>query len=131
MPSWKRKAADAPGEQRTRALTRAELEREKALRLGLFALERAMGAPIGEIAKKYAVSTREVESALTSAERLQFVEAYRDIVRDKLVPAALVVYEMHLRQGSLEAAKAILEGLGVLQKPGAAPASGPGAPPRE
>lgn len=100
--------------------TLAEAEKAKALQTGLFALERAMGAPIAEIAAKYKVSKEEVEVALSSAERLNFVEAYRDLVRDRLVPQALVVYEMHLRQGDLDAAKAILEGVGVLQKPGQA-----------
>lgn len=103
----------------------ADTEKANALRVGLFALERAMGATINEIARKYQVTKDEVETALSSAERLQFIEAYRDLVRDRLVPQALVVYEFHLRQGSLEAAKAILEGVGVLTKPSSSAPVGP------
>lgn len=86
------------------------------LRTALIAIEKAMGRPVAEIAQKYKVSTDNVKKHLDLAVESGFIDHYRALLYDQLAPKVIAVYEAHLTMGSLEAARDLAFGLGILQK---------------
>lgn len=86
------------------------------LRTALIAIEKAMGRPVKEIAEKYAISPAGVKKSLELAQQSGFIDHYRALLYDQLAPKVLAVYEAHLAMGSLEAARDLAFGLGILQK---------------
>lgn len=88
------------------------------LRTALIAIEKAMGRSVKEISEKYRVSPEGVKRALELATETGFIDHYRALLYDNLAPKVLAVYEAHLTMGSLEAARDLAFGLGILQKNG-------------
>ena len=86
------------------------------LRAALMAIEAAMGRSVKDIATKYQVSPLTVRKDLSLAAESGFIDHYKALAHEGLVPTSLAVYEAHLQMGNLEAARDILYGLGVLQK---------------
>jgi DNA-binding Lrp family transcriptional regulator len=86
------------------------------LRGALVAVERAMGVPLSEIAKKYHISTETAKRYLDTAQEAGFIEHFRALIYERLVGKAMAVYEAKLEMGDLEAARDIAFGLGVLNK---------------
>lgn len=86
------------------------------LRTALIAIEKAMGRPVKDIAEKYKVSPANVKRHLDLAAESGFIDHYRALLYDNLAPKVLAVYEAHLTMGSLEAARDLAFGLGILQK---------------
>lgn len=88
--------------------------RVAGLRAGMMAIDKAMGMSIGDIAESYKVSRKTVSAYLSTAEEEGFVDHYRKMAFDRLGSKVLAVYEAHLDQGSLQAAKDLALGLGIL-----------------
>jgi DNA-binding Lrp family transcriptional regulator len=86
------------------------------LRAALMAIEAAVGKSVKDIAAKYQVSTLTVRRDLSLAAESGFIDHYKALAHEGLVPTSLAVYEAHLQMGNLDAARDILYGLGVLQK---------------
>jgi DNA-binding Lrp family transcriptional regulator len=86
------------------------------LRGALVAVERAMGVPLAEIAKKYHISPETARRYLDVAQEAGFIEHFRALIYERLVGKAMAVYEAKLEMGDLEAARDIAFGLGVLNK---------------
>lgn len=90
---------------------------DKDNRALVFMLERVAGKSIAEIATAYNCSRPTVSTYLAYGHQQNLIiNEARQILGDKLVPLAIAVYEMHLRQGSLEAAQDLLFGTGILQR---------------
>lgn len=96
----------------TEAKKKAKVE---GIRSSMMAIDRAMGMSIAEIAKSFSVSTATVKQALTDVEEEGFIDHYRKSMYDRLAPKVLAVYEAHLDQGNLNAARDLAQGLGILQ----------------
>jgi len=87
------------------------------LRSALVAIERALGGKsIEDLARKFRVTEKTIKKDLDLAAESGFIDHYKALLHDGAVPQAMAVYEAHLSMGSLEAARDILFGLGVLQK---------------
>lgn len=96
---------------------RLTMKEDKDNRALVFMLERVSGKSIEQISKKYEVSRVTVSNYLQYARDHQIViNEARHLLGDQLIPLAIAVYEMHLRQGSLEAAQDLLFGTGILHK---------------
>lgn len=97
---------------------RPTAEKKKAkitdLRAGMMAIDRAMGKSITEIADTYRCSNDKVKQYLSAAEEEGFIDHYRRSMYDRLGSKVLAVYEAHLDQGSLAAARDLAQGLGIL-----------------
>lgn len=93
----------------------AQKGKVEGLRAGMMAIDRALGMSISEIAKTFEVSPATVKNYLSSAEEEGFVDHYRKSMYDRLAPKVLAVYEAHLDQGSLQAARDLAQGLGILR----------------
>lgn len=92
-----------------------EAEKVKGLRAGMMAIDRAMGMSIKDIAEQYKVRPDNVKEYLSLAEEEGFVEHYRKMMYDRLGAKVLAVYDAHLDQGNLQAARDIAQGLGIFQ----------------
>lgn len=91
--------------------------REEETRARLIAADRLItGASLQEIARSYGIGTTRVKRALSHAERIGFYEDVEAAILERLVPKALAVYEAHLDRGSLDAARDVAYGVGVLRK---------------
>jgi transposase len=93
----------------------AEKGKVEGVRASMMAIDRAMGMSIKEIAEDFKVSPATVKSYLSTAEEEGFIDHYRRAMYDRLAPKVLAVYEAHLEQGSLQAARDLAQGLGILQ----------------
>ena len=87
----------------------------EGIRASMMAIDRAMGMSIAEIAKDFKVTLGTVKNYLSAAEEEGFIDHYRKSMYDRLAPKVLAVYEAHLDQGSLQAARDLAQGLGILQ----------------
>jgi DNA-binding Lrp family transcriptional regulator len=70
---------------------------------------------IKDIAEQYRISPSNVKEYLSLAEEEGFVEHYRKMMYDRLGAKVLAVYDAHLDQGNLQAARDIATGLGIFQ----------------
>jgi DNA-binding Lrp family transcriptional regulator len=86
------------------------------LRAAMIAIERACGAPLAAIASKYGISEKTVKKDLQLAAESGFIDHYKALLHEQLVPKALAVYEAQLLIGNLEAARDVMQGLGIFQK---------------
>jgi DNA-binding Lrp family transcriptional regulator len=113
------KAAPPIEEAKPDGRFRPTAEKAKAkrtdLRAGMMAIDRAMGQSISDIAATYKVSNATVKAYLSAAEEEGFIDHYRRSMYDRLGSKVLAVYEAHLDQGSLSAARDLAQGLGILQ----------------
>lgn len=94
--------------------TSKQKDKIQGLRAGMMAIDRAMGRSISEIAQEYHVTPQTVKSYLSSAEEEGFIDHFRRSMYDRLGGKVMAVYEAHLDQGSLVAAKDLAFGLGIL-----------------
>lgn len=108
-------AFEEVSEKNRRPLATKKKEKVEGIRSAMMAIDRAMGMSIAEIAKTFEVSTGKVKQALNEVEEQGFVEHYRKTAFDRLAPKVLAVYEAHLDQGNLQAARDLAQGLGILQ----------------
>lgn len=90
---------------------------EAELRGTLMATDRLLeNKSIRELAENYKIAPKTVRAELDLAYAKGFRERVEALISERLVPAALAVYEAHLHRGSLEAARDLLFGIGVLKK---------------
>ena len=87
----------------------------EGIRASMMAIDRAMGRSIADIAQDFKVSPSTVKLYLTEAEEEGFVDHYRRMAYDRLGAKVLAVYEAHLDQGNLQAARDLAQGLGILR----------------
>ena len=77
--------------------------------------DRALGASIADLQKKYSRSRSSVHRLLRDARQSsELIEYARGMVLERLVPLALAVYEKALLDGDVKVATAVLTGTGVL-----------------
>lgn len=100
------------GKKTADALRKGKAE---GLRAAMMTIDRAMGMSIKDIAESYKVNPANVKNYLAAAEEEGFIDHYRKSMYDRLAPKVLAVYEAHLDQGSLQAARDLAQGLGILQ----------------
>jgi DNA-binding Lrp family transcriptional regulator len=93
----------------------SEEAKVKGLRAGMMAIDKALGMSIKDIAEQYRISPSNVKEYLSLAEEEGFVEHYRKMMYDRLGAKVLAVYDAHLDQGNLQAARDIATGLGIFQ----------------
>lgn len=90
---------------------------EKKLRASMIAMDRvAENKSIAELARTYHMTPARVKDHLALANASGFYQQFESLLLEKLVPPSLAVYEAHLERGSLEAARDILFGMGILRK---------------
>lgn len=82
-------------------------------------LQSILAAEIGrmpreEIAARFGVKTSTIPRLLKDAQRAGLMEVAKDLVLGKLVPKAIGVYEVALEANSLEAARDVMRGTGLL-----------------
>lgn len=105
-----------PAKDRLKIAT-AQQRAEEHLRANLMAADRVLeNKSITELAREYHLSADRVKEHLAMAHASGFYQQFEALVLDKLVPPAMAVYEAHLQRGSLEAARDVLFGMGVLRK---------------
>lgn len=88
----------------------------KGAQAAMIAVDRALGATVTQLAKKYTLSPDVIRARLSLAEELDVFRGWRSVAAEALIPKTLAVYETALDNGSLEAARDILFGLGILNK---------------
>jgi DNA-binding Lrp family transcriptional regulator len=86
------------------------------LRAAMIAIERACGASLDSIAKKFGISPKAVKKDLDLAAESGFIDHYKAMLHEQLVPKAMAVYEAQLLIGNLDAARDVMQGLGIFQK---------------
>ncbi|MFZ9527873.1 MAG: hypothetical protein ACO27L_08070 [Schleiferiaceae bacterium] len=90
---------------------------EEKLRASMMAMDRvAENKSIAELARTYHMTPAKVKDHLALANASGFYQQFESLLLEKLVPPSLAVYEAHLERGSLEAARDILFGMGILRK---------------
>lgn len=95
----------------------AQKRAEEKLRANLMAADRVLeNKSITELAKSYHLTPQRVKEHLAMAHAGGFYQQFEALILEKLVPPAMAVYEAHLTRGSLEAARDVLFGMGVLSK---------------
>lgn len=99
----------------TRAKTPQDRKVEE-LRAAMIAIERACGSSLEAIGKKYGVTVATVKKDLDLAAESGFIDHYKALLHEQLVPKALAVYEAQLLIGNLDAARDVMQGLGIFQK---------------
>lgn len=104
-----------PTTPKRKPLAAQKKEKVEGIRSAMMAIDKAMGMSIKEIAETFEVSPARVKQALNEVEEQGFVEHYRRAAFDRLAPKVLAVYEAHLEQGNLQAARDLAQGLGILQ----------------
>ena len=82
----------------------------------LMAVHRMLGKNLAEIARAFEVSTETVKSRLTLAREQDILKITQDLIKTRLLPKAIAVYENHLDENSLEAARDVMRGTGSLQQ---------------
>ena len=105
-----------PPKERLRIDT-AQKRAEEHLRANLMAADRVLeNKSVTELARTYHLSPERVKEHLAAAHAGGFYQQFEALILDKLVPPAMAVYEAHLTRGSLEAARDVLFGMGILRK---------------
>ena len=98
-------------------VTDAQRQAEDRLRASMIAADKVLeNKSITELAKDYHLSPARVKEHLALAQSSGFYQQFEALVLDRLVPPAMAVYEAHLQRGSLEAARDVLFGMGILRK---------------
>ena len=106
-------------------------QRMKKEKAKLAALDRAQGMTVAEIAQKYRITASTVAERIRFAEQQGLLDQHVSMVVKQLVPQAMGVYELAMSDlyhevspQVVSVATRVLEGTGVLRKPGAAAPSG-------
>lgn len=95
----------------------AQKRAEEALRANLIAADKVLeNKSITQLAADYHLTPQRVKDHLALAHSSGFYQQFEALILDKLVPPAMAVYEAHLQRGSLEAARDVLFGMGILRK---------------
>lgn len=90
---------------------------EEHARANMMAADKVMvNKSISELAREYHLTPQRVKEHLDMALATGFYQKFEALILDKLVPPAMAVYEAHLERGSLEAARDVLFGMGILRK---------------
>ena len=77
--------------------------------------DRALGASIADLQRKYQRSRATVQRLLRDARQSkELIDHARGMVLERLVPLALAVYEKALLEGDVKVATSVLTGTGVL-----------------
>jgi len=82
----------------------------------LMAVHRMLGKNLEEIAKAFEVSQETVKKRLSLAREQEFLQITQDLIKTRLLPKAIAVYENHLDNDSLDAARDVMRGTGSLQQ---------------
>lgn len=92
-----------------------ELQKAQAT---LMIARRLTGHSAQQIADEFGMSRETVNERLKLAKQMQLIQDYRDSVINDLVPMAIDAFKMLLAEGNYDAARDVLQGLGVVPKPG-------------
>jgi len=82
----------------------------------LMAVHRMLGKSLREIGAIFDLSAETVRKRLTVAQGNELLGLTQDLVKERLLPKALAVYETKLLEGDLEAARDVMFGTGGLSK---------------
>ncbi len=88
------------------------------VRAAIMLTQRILGHSLKEISEQFRLSTATIKNELHYARQRDLYQIAQSIVAERLVPKALAVYDTHLEEGNLEAARDVAYGAGVLKKEG-------------
>jgi hypothetical protein len=91
---------------------------ELVLQGAVIASKRLEGATIQDLARDFNLSEATVRKRIEASRQVDLVEIARGIITDRLVPLALAVVDKELKKGNYQAAKDVLQGIGVFAKKG-------------
>lgn len=116
VPSERPLIADGIGTKARRGTPRFNKDDKFLQGTHLLARRVMLNETIEALSKQFGMSPHAVSQRLAMARTQDLQQLARDIVAEQLLPKALAVVDMHLHEGSYEAAKDVLFGTAILQK---------------
>jgi len=94
---------------------------DRNARASMMLTQKLLGKSLTEIGEMFSLRPKVVQNELERARKLNLYTAAANVIDERLVPKALAVYDTHLGENDLDAARDIAFGTGILRKDAKSP----------